>query len=196
MIERMGIEKIAKFDLYAGEGNPIGINVKMNYDSRDPYAVEFNFLQEPNPIKWIFGRELLDDGLKAKSGELVGEGDISIGTDIAVNGDEEREVAVIGLSSDNGAAVLEVDKNVIVDFLKKTQNIVPMGEESKWYNLDKEIKKGLEYNKHIQEEDLYPEVEESVKPIELPDEKVQEEAENGISKLEDMLFEKNKDSEE
>jgi hypothetical protein len=136
----MKVEKSAE---RLGGGN----SFRMSYDSSDPFAVNFTFLNNHAPeghpgreeVEWVFGRDLLREGVKTKEGEVAGEekaGDIRIKT---VDG--TRGISTIEFKSPYGYAIVSVNKQDLSHFLTLTEEVVPEGRESEHYDIDKEIAK-------------------------------------------------------
>jgi hypothetical protein len=93
------------------------VSCELKWSLEDPYAVHL-FCGE-NPVEWVFGRILLDQGTKDKSGD----GDVVIAP-------VDEWITGFHLSSPDGEAVLYGPTNVIEYFLEITQNFSPIGEET------------------------------------------------------------------
>lgn len=131
MKEHKNVEQIAHITV-GGEQS----SVKMSYSAKEPYAVNFTFLYELPEYQqrpWIFGRELLEKGLRVSNEDPVGDGDVKLGTS------KTEEKVIITLQSPYGSADISINQVDVVNFLKATDKIVPMGREHKFYDLDREI---------------------------------------------------------
>jgi hypothetical protein len=100
----------------------IPVRAHFDYERSDPFAVRVSFcLPHQRQVTWIFARDLLADGLYFP----VGAGDIHIAPDGAPTGRNAR----ITLSPPSGAALIEVRKSAMRDFLRATERLVPRGQE-------------------------------------------------------------------
>ena len=110
---------------------PRPVPAELEYDTRDPYAVAVVLHAGANAVRWLFGRDLLADGLLAR----CGDGDVRIGP----AGDPA--LVVVELTSPDGAAVLEAPAKEVAAFLDRTYDVVPAGSESDWFDFDQELEK-------------------------------------------------------
>ncbi|PYC76857.1 SsgA family sporulation/cell division regulator [Streptomyces tateyamensis] len=95
--------------------------VDLEYDPTDPYAVRLTFhLPGDVPVSWVFGRELLLDGISRPTGE----GDVRI----RPVGEELSEVGIL-LCSPDGVAQLRCAAPPLAAFLARADRLVPMGRE-------------------------------------------------------------------
>ena len=102
----------------------------LEYAADDPYAIRMAFyVGDDEPVEWIFARELLTVGIVRK----VGDGDVEVwpGAD-----DSTLHIA---LSSPFGDALFEVPLPAQADFLHRTYQAVPAGEESEFIDIDAEL---------------------------------------------------------
>ncbi|TQN32150.1 sporulation and cell division protein SsgA [Haloactinospora alba] len=109
---------------------------QVDYTADDPYAIKVAFhTGEDEPVEWIFARELLTVGIVRP----VGEGDVRVwpSTD-----DEERTIN-IALSSPFGQAQFDAPVSPLAEFLHRTYEIVPAGQEADYVDLDSEIQQHL-----------------------------------------------------
>ncbi|MEU7783223.1 MULTISPECIES: SsgA family sporulation/cell division regulator [unclassified Amycolatopsis] len=119
------------FALRTFGAGPRPVPAELAYDTRDPYAVAVVLHAGPSAVRWLFGRDLLADGLLAR----CGDGDVRIGP----AGDPA--LVVVELNSPDGAAVLEAPAKEIAAFLDRTYDVVPAGSESDWFDFDTELEK-------------------------------------------------------
>ncbi|WP_289925368.1 SsgA family sporulation/cell division regulator [Streptomyces sp. S.PB5] len=97
----------------------IPLRARFDYDPADPYVVRLSFcLPNHREVTWIFGRDLLADGLHLPSGA----GDICVAP-------KAERILQIALTPLSGAALIEVRRARVGDFLKATERIVPRGQE-------------------------------------------------------------------
>ncbi|MBB1252449.1 SsgA family sporulation/cell division regulator [Streptomyces alkaliterrae] len=116
----------------ASEELAFRIPVELVYEAQDPYAVRFTFcLPGDAPVSWVFGRELLVDGITGQAGE----GDVHIGP----VDDEYLADLHIQLHAGAERAVFRVSAPPLVAFLDRTDRIVPLGHESAENDIDAEL---------------------------------------------------------
>ena len=98
------------------------IPVELRYETCDPYAVRLTFhLPGDAPVTWVFGRELLIDGV----GRPCGDGDVHIApADTDVLGE-----VLIRLQVGGDQAVFRSSAPPLVAFLDRTDKLVPLGQE-------------------------------------------------------------------
>ncbi|MDA2806892.1 SsgA family sporulation/cell division regulator [Nocardiopsis suaedae] len=109
---------------------------RLDYTADDPYAIKVAFhTGEDEPVEWIFARELLTVGIVRP----VGEGDVQVWPS---KGGDERTVN-IALSSPFGQAQFDAAVAPLAEFLHRTYEIVPAGEEGGHIDLDAEIDRHL-----------------------------------------------------
>ncbi|OLT31890.1 sporulation protein SsgA [Actinomadura sp. CNU-125] len=102
----------------------------LEYAADDPYAIRMAFyVGDDEPVEWIFARELLTVGIVRK----VGDGDVEVWP-----GDDDGTLH-IALSSPFGNALFEVPLSPLADFLHRTYQAVPAGEESDFIDIDAEV---------------------------------------------------------
>ncbi|MGW6790015.1 SsgA family sporulation/cell division regulator [Streptomyces chartreusis] len=117
-------------ELICGSGRK-QFSAALIYDPADPYAVALDIaLPEGEKAVWMFGRDLLADGLKHQIG--AGRGDVIIWscTDDALH---------ISLRSDEGAAELHTDPADVDAFLELSYGMVERGHEMDAVDVDAEL---------------------------------------------------------
>ena len=119
----------------------------LHYSGRDPYAVRMAFhVGTDEPVEWIFARDLLAAGIKSPQGE----GDVKVwpsaqscaeDEDLDVIGTTDADYAVLNieLSSPFGEAHFEAPAQAMSAFLRRTYNIVPVGQESNYIDMEAEL---------------------------------------------------------
>ncbi|MEU7638647.1 MULTISPECIES: SsgA family sporulation/cell division regulator [unclassified Streptomyces] len=98
------------------------IPVELEFDSADPYAVRLTFdLPGDVPVTWVFGRELLLDGLSRPAGE----------GDVRVEPSSPEHLSDVYISLQVGAerALFRASAPPLIAFLDRTDRIVPLGKE-------------------------------------------------------------------
>ncbi|GAB3447691.1 SsgA family sporulation/cell division regulator [Streptomonospora sediminis] len=110
---------------------------RLDYTSDDPYAIKVAFhTGEDEPVEWIFARELLTVGIVRPAGD----GDVRVWPE---QGDSESTVN-IALSSPFGQAQFDAQVSPLAEFLHRTYEIVPAGQEGDYVDLDAEIERHLQ----------------------------------------------------
>jgi hypothetical protein len=108
------------------KGQPIPTTVKY-FPAQDPYAIVFVFFT-PNPIQWIFARDLLVEGIEVP----VGVGDVKF----RPAGDH----VIMSISDEAGGdaefSFLKTDIQAIIEI---AQTMMPRGKESEAINWDSEL---------------------------------------------------------
>lgn len=114
----------------------VPLTATLSYSAEDPYAVRISFhagLDEP--IEWILGRELLSAGIQGPQGL----GDAQVWPSSAATDDLAADVLNIELSSPYGHAHFEAPAADVADFLRSTEQVVPVGSESAHVDFDAEL---------------------------------------------------------
>lgn len=105
------------------------LTASLRYDGADPLAVRLGFSAEASldgaDVAWSFGRELLESGLHRPTGE----GDVHVWP-------RDGSHTVIELLSREGVAVVEFDSRELRDFLLRSYDAVPPGQELRLLDLD------------------------------------------------------------
>ncbi|WP_410641940.1 SsgA family sporulation/cell division regulator [Amycolatopsis sp. lyj-346] len=125
------IKAILALEVRTADGGATSLRADLGYDSREPYAVALSLHTGRGLVEWLVARELLIDGLREPAG--LGDVRVAPATDPAVT--------VIGLRSPGGHVTLEADTAEIVDFLYRTCEALPRGEESRAFDFDRELAK-------------------------------------------------------
>jgi hypothetical protein len=113
-------------------GQPAPVVTRWSYSAYDPFAVSLSVrTRHDRWVEWLVGRELVLDGLTGSSGE----GDVRL-CPRTVQG---YDIVEIEISSHDGRAVLEVDRELLRLFVDSTLALVPLGTEAERMDLDGEI---------------------------------------------------------
>ncbi|WP_051165852.1 SsgA family sporulation/cell division regulator [Amycolatopsis orientalis] len=110
---------------------PLPVRADLEYDPADPFAVSVGYHAGGGVVRWLFGRDLLADGLLAPAGD----GDVQV----RPAADDSR--VLVELNAPDGSAVLEAAANEIADFLDRTYDEVPVGSEDRCFDFDEELAK-------------------------------------------------------
>lgn len=109
----------------------VPLTASLCYRGDDPYAIRMAFhVGSGDPVEWIFARELLTRGMDG----TAGDGDVRVWP-----GEAEDDVLNISLSSPFGRAHFEAPLATLSGFLLRTFEIVPMGRERDFVDLDGEL---------------------------------------------------------
>jgi hypothetical protein len=114
--------------LVLGGDRAIAVPATLSYTREAPYAVTAAFHTAEGDVTWIFGRDLLCQGLEAP----VGDGDVAVWP--SVQGAVES--LCLSLSSPTGSALLEADIAAVEAFLDLTYVLVPSGSEGDHLDID------------------------------------------------------------
>jgi hypothetical protein len=132
MNKKIVIKVATTFDLLAPGAESAPIAAELRYDPDDPYAVSVSFHTGQGEVEWMFGRELLADGLITRTGE----GDIAVRP-----APEDPERVLVELDAPTGFAVLSGLSEDIAEFLDLSYDVVSPGEEELWIDFDRELAK-------------------------------------------------------
>ncbi|MGA8210590.1 MAG: SsgA family sporulation/cell division regulator [Nocardioidaceae bacterium] len=114
------------------EGYAVPVTAELGYDSSDPFAATLAFHISPTPVRWTFGRDLLDSGLA----QPTGDGDVHVWPALS---DEGRSVVVVELCSPFGDALVEMPAADTEAFIDRSHAAVAPGRESVHLDLDATI---------------------------------------------------------
>ena len=115
-------------------GQPAPVVTRWRYRAVDPFAISLAVqVSTTRWVEWLVARDLVTNSLTAPSGL----GDIRMSPQIV----QDYEIVEIEISSSDGRAVLEVDRDLLSNFVASTIELVPRGDENLWLDLDTEIAK-------------------------------------------------------
>ncbi|MCU0266303.1 MAG: SsgA family sporulation/cell division regulator [Actinomycetia bacterium] len=112
------------------------VQADLRYEPADPYAVHATFWVDGAATRWVFGRDLLADGLVTPSGE----GDVGVWPSQSGG----RPVVCLSLSSPAGHALLEAEQDDVVELVREMYVAVPAGDEARHLSLDAVIDRLLD----------------------------------------------------
>jgi hypothetical protein len=114
------------FDLIEPGERPVPVDVELSYHAQDPYAVRMTFGPRGNqPVTWLISRTLLTCGMRHRAGE----GDIRLWP-------LTSDAALLELRSAEQAAIFRFPVPELEDFLLDTHELVALGSESAWLDID------------------------------------------------------------
>jgi Streptomyces sporulation and cell division protein, SsgA len=106
------------------------------YSREDPYAIRVAFhVERDEPIEWTFARDLLSMGMV----RCEGVGDVRVWPSTGSEGGAPGNVLNIELCSPFGQAHFQAAVKEISDFIRRTCQIVPVGEESDYVDFESEL---------------------------------------------------------
>ncbi|MEJ7707047.1 MAG: SsgA family sporulation/cell division regulator [Nocardioidaceae bacterium] len=125
----MSVTRTLTLELIDATGAATPLDAELFYDKCDPYAVAACFGTADLPVRWVFARDLLAEGLY----EPTGDGDVHVWPCLDARG---RAVVIIELSSPDGEALLQASSAEVCEFLLHAEAVVPKGTEGDHLNVD------------------------------------------------------------
>ncbi|MEV5511202.1 SsgA family sporulation/cell division regulator [Streptomyces orinoci] len=127
------LEEELETELVLSPEHGIPLAARVSYRTDDPYAVRFTFhLGDGTPVDWTFARELLMEGVRRP----CGQGDVRVWPMLS----RGRAVACVALVSPDGEALLRVPLRKLREWLDRTLQVVPEGQEGQWLGLDEALR--------------------------------------------------------
>lgn len=117
--------------LVLGPDRSVTVPATLSYAASEPYAVTALFRTADGDVAWVFGRDLLEDGMSAPAGE----GDVAVWPSTS----QGTRVICLSLASPSGSALLEADLAAVQAFLDDSYRLVPLGSEGDLLDLDAEL---------------------------------------------------------
>ena len=115
-------------------GQPAPVVTRWSYSAADPFAVNLGVRGRRNRfVEWLVARDLVIESLTGPAGC----GDVRMSPQ-HVDG---YDIVEIEIRSTDGRAVLEVDRDLLQQFVDASLALVPVGAEGSRMNLDAEILK-------------------------------------------------------
>lgn len=130
-IHPSSVEVETSLHLVVPDAVTLPVRASLRYDPSDPYAVHVMFHPDSlgaESVSWSFARDLLVAGMD----EAAGIGDVRVWPWATPRGD----VVALALSSPDGNALFEVQRSVLVRFLRRTFSVVPRGRESDYVDIE------------------------------------------------------------
>ena len=125
----LAVTRMLTLELLDADGAATPLEAELRYDAADPYAVIAGFRTQGTLVRWVFSRELLAQGLFEPSGD----GDVHVWPCLDACG---CAVVMVELSSPDGEAMLQAHSNDVSQFLRHTEQLVPLGDEGRHLDLD------------------------------------------------------------
>jgi hypothetical protein len=115
-------------------GQPAPVVTRWTYTPTDPFAVTLGVRTRGDRfVDWLVARDLVIDALRGPSGC----GDVRMSPQHV----QGYDIVEIEIRSGDGRAVLEVDRDLLAEFVDCSTDLVPVGEEQAHMDLDAEIEK-------------------------------------------------------
>lgn len=115
-------------------GQPAPVVTRWTYTPADPFAVTLGVRTRGDRfVEWLVARDLVIDALRGPSGC----GDVRMSPQHV----QGYDIVEIEIRSTDGRAVLEVDRDLLAEFVDASIGLVAIGDESAHMDLDAEISK-------------------------------------------------------
>jgi hypothetical protein len=119
------------FNLLISPKRGMVVKTELRYDTRDPFLIALSFTFDGiDWTEWVFARDLFASGLRGPAGQ----GDIRLQPS-----PEAPELIVIELDTPFGHAKLLGHRRQLERFLACSCDVVPLGEEGRWLDIDGEL---------------------------------------------------------
>ena len=113
-------------------GQPTPVVTRWTYSASDPFALTLAVrARQDRWVEWLLARDLVVDGLTRR----VGEGDVRLRPRLV----QGYDIVEIEICSHDGRAVLEIDRDLLREFVDLTFDVVAPGEEADHMNIEEEI---------------------------------------------------------
>jgi hypothetical protein len=101
----------------------VPLDCEFSYNTHDPLAITLVFDTDgERPVRWIFSRELLAEGMTARAGE----GDVVLWPMLDQDGEPSAFCVQVGSTR---TAVFEIPAEPVAEWLARTYDMVPQGAE-------------------------------------------------------------------
>lgn len=118
-----------KLELVVPGDASVPLPVTLSYEAADPYAVHAVFRTgQSEGVEWVFARELLANGATRPTGQ----GDVRVWPAADSFGGQVH----IALASPDGEALLAAPAVELVEFVHRTYELVPEGQETLHLDVD------------------------------------------------------------
>ena len=115
-------------------GQPAPVVTRWTYSAADPFAVTLGVRTRGDRfVEWLVARDLAIDALHGPAGC----GDIRMSPQHV----QGYDIVEIEIRSTDGRAILEVDRDLLAEFVAASMQLVQVGDESAHMDLDAEISK-------------------------------------------------------
>ena len=125
----MTADSVHTVELVALADDTTPVRSRWTYDAAEPFTIAVAFLSEDDVwVQWVFARDLLVNGLTGSAGI----GDVRL----RPRRPHGRTALQLEIESPEGHALLELDRESVQRFLEATTKIVPLGDESDYFDVD------------------------------------------------------------
>jgi len=130
--------------LLGPEDTIVPLMASLHYTCEDPYAIKMAFhVGTDEPVEWTLARDLLAAALHSREGI----GDVQAWPSEAPGGAAEAGMHTvagsgilnIAMTSPFGHAQFEAPAEAVASFLRRTYQMVPVGDESQFIDFDAEL---------------------------------------------------------
>lgn len=125
----MTADSVHTIELVALADDTTPVRSRWTYIGAEPFTISVSFQSEDDVwVEWVFARDLLVNGLTGSAGI----GDVRL----RPRRTDGRTALQLEIESPEGHALLELDRESVQRFLEATIKIVPLGEESDYFDVD------------------------------------------------------------
>jgi hypothetical protein len=124
----MNADRVHTVELIA-YADELPVRSRWGYDASEPFTISVSFQTDEDCwVEWLFARDLLVNGMTG----AAGIGDVRL----RPRRTSGRTALQLEIESPEGHAVLDFDRESIQRFLETTVTIVPLGDESGYFDVD------------------------------------------------------------
>ncbi|NIH83036.1 SsgA family sporulation/cell division regulator [Amycolatopsis viridis] len=125
----MNTDTVTQSQFVSLNGSSAPVLSRLSYVASEPFAVNIAFRTEHGHwVEWTFARELLVTGLRERSGI----GDVRVRPDLSA----DEGILILEIESPDGYALVEVEREDVERFLDAATELVPVGAESDYFDVD------------------------------------------------------------
>jgi hypothetical protein len=125
----MTADSVHTEELVALADDTTPVRSRWTYNAAEPFTIAVSFQSEDDVwVEWVFSRDLLVNGLTGSAGI----GDVRL----RPRRTHGRTALQLEIESPEGHALLELDRESVQRFLEATIKLVPLGEESDYFDVD------------------------------------------------------------
>ena len=127
----MTADRVHTVELVA-QADDIPVRSRWTYDTTEPFTISVAFQTEDDTwVEWLFARDLLVNGMSG----AAGIGDVRL----RPRRTSGRTALQLEIESPEGHALLEFERESVQQFLANTIMLVPLGDESDHFDVDRLI---------------------------------------------------------
>ena len=125
----MTADSVYTEELVALADDTTPVRSRWTYNAAEPFTIAVAFQSEDDVwVEWVFAREILVNGMTGSAGI----GDVRL----RPRRTHGRTALQLEIESPEGHALLELDRESVQRFLEATIKLVPLGEESDYFDVD------------------------------------------------------------